>query len=121
MHRWCQSLVAEGCGDDGAGVGPQMAMQGPLPEIRQKLRYAQPHPAPLTNPSAAPATCAVVWECAVLHGVVNGPRIYGMQAVKARAKPSLSRSTTRGRATIGYQAGSSRPRTTAAASGTGRR
>ena len=50
MHRWCQSLVAEGCGDDGAGVGPQMAMQGPLPEICQKLRYAQPHAAPLTNP-----------------------------------------------------------------------
>jgi hypothetical protein len=56
--------------------------QGALPEICQKLRYAQPRGGPTTLPSAAPLSCAVAWVREVLCGVVNHPRIDGMQGVR---------------------------------------
>jgi hypothetical protein len=55
--------------------------KGPLPEICQKLRYAQPRGGPTTLPSAAPLSCAVAWVREVLCGVVNLPRIDGKDGV----------------------------------------
>jgi hypothetical protein len=44
------SLVVEDCLDMAPAFVPQMTTQAPLPEICQKLRYAQPHAAPRSNP-----------------------------------------------------------------------
>jgi len=45
------------------------------------LRAVSRHPT--TQPSAAPATCAVVWGHGVPQGFVNHPHIDGMQEVSA--------------------------------------
>jgi hypothetical protein len=50
MHRRCLSLLAKGCGTMALTFVPYMTKQGPVPEICQKLCYAQPHVAPRPAP-----------------------------------------------------------------------
>jgi hypothetical protein len=52
-----------------------------VPEICQKLRYAQPRSAPQRNPSTAPFACADMWGREVVHGVVNHRGIDGKDGV----------------------------------------
>ena len=91
MHRRCQSVVVEGCRDDGAGVrsidGPAGALARDLPETA--LREAS-H-CPTTRLSAALLTCSVAWVGEAAHGDVNHPRINGMQGVRGSNPLSSTR------------------------------
>ena len=81
MHRRCQSVVVEGCRDDGAGVrsidGPAGALARDLPEtalhVTLRCRTSQP--------STQPPSCANVRARGVLLGGANHPRIDGKDGV----------------------------------------
>ena len=63
-HQQCteapQSQVIKSRRNDGAGLRAKTTPQGPLPEICQKLCYAQPHVALRPDPQQR---CSPVWLC----------------------------------------------------------
>jgi hypothetical protein len=73
-------LVVKGCGGMAPAFVPRRP-RGALPEICQKLRYAQPHAAPRHHPLAVLLTCSVAWVGEVVHGDVNPRRIDGKDGV----------------------------------------
>src|SRR5215211_7918507 len=66
---------------------PYRALAGDLPETA--LHATSRHPTPRSP--AALSTWAVVWPREVVHGVVNRPRIDGMQGVRGSNPLSSTR------------------------------
>jgi len=80
-HAWHLPIVS---GDPRCQPSPSVSYANGahgVPEICQKLRYAQPHAVPRHHPLTVLLTCAVVWGREVLHGVVSPPRIDGKDGV----------------------------------------
>jgi hypothetical protein len=91
MHRRCSQLWSRAAGTtvrvtDYAGPCRRFARN------RATRSLTPPH----DPPSAAHLTCAVVWAREALHGVVNPPRIDGMQGVRGFKSPQLHHHNTAG-------------------------
>jgi hypothetical protein len=69
MHRRCSRLSSRTAWTMAPAFVPRMTPQGPLPEICQKLRYAQPHAAPRLDPTQrlSPARLCGHVKCCVVR------------------------------------------------------
>ena len=88
MHRRCPvSMWSRAAGTMASAFVPKTITQAALPEICQKLRYAQPHAAPRSHPRQH-VSPARMWEREVVHCDVNRPHINGMQGVRSFCLPA---------------------------------
>jgi hypothetical protein len=87
-------LWSRAAGTMAPALVPWTTRRGPCQRFARKLRYTAASPRRTTQPSTAPLTCVVVLGREVPGGVVNHPRIDGMQIDQARGQGFKSLSST---------------------------